>query len=214
MRVSRVFASIFGWCVLMAGCSRTSDVELAKARQEAEAAKSEVAAVKAELAKARADLAVAAKAVGKDKERSATPPGGNWADWKYPNPLKRANKEDYFSATLGTEPNERGVIGGGYVCATADDFEKVLDFYFGKIGAKREEWQGGSFAKGGWKADSSKAEATTLTFRSRDCSTQPDQTARPVKVHCIFLQTDAYTVSLVVTRAEGEKHTYIVLNHW
>jgi hypothetical protein len=165
-------------------------------------------------------LAFRAAAPAGEQESKAVPIGSSWEDWKYPNPAPLANGSKFFVTMRAPNANDRGVTAGAFVCATADDFDKVLDHYYGKCGIKRGtmESSAGKFSFG--PNQPAKAE-TTLQFRALDCSSQPawdeqkgQHTPRPVKVHCVFVKTPDFGVSIVVSRVEGEKFSYIALNEW
>jgi hypothetical protein len=78
MRCDKFFLTLLSVSSLcLSGCSRSNDIELAKARVEAEAAKAEVAALKAELAKFKGEVARGGTAGSTPKVESLPPDGSS-----------------------------------------------------------------------------------------------------------------------------------------
>lgn len=124
-----------------------------------------------------------------------------WEAWHYP----------------GAESNGSGSAGGPGLLrlnagpvrraglTTPDSFEDVLGFYAGHAGY---DWR---------TAGVSGARATRAGLLDEEAlvystdSTRPDGKPRPVRVQAVGRRTATHDVTVVISRAEGEEHTHVVL---
>ncbi len=90
------------------------------------------------------------------------------------------------------------------VLLTPDDYDKVVEFYRTKVGFKEKafghlsEVEGVSGEEKHFLSDNELAPAV------------PGK-ARPLRAVCLLHRNSSYDLTAFVTRAEGEKHTHIVL---
>jgi hypothetical protein len=121
--------------------------------------------------------------------------GGHWNDWSYPNVAK---------TLYGTQDHNN--IGGGFAVLTTDDFDKVLGFYYDKCGVEKGtmQWnQGSSETKEGVRGDCTMFQA----FES-------DPNLPALRSRSLNLKKPAYSVSITIVQAQGQKETHIFVNLW
>ncbi|MFL5341420.1 MAG: hypothetical protein ACJ8F7_14845 [Gemmataceae bacterium] len=130
----------------------------------------------------------------------------NWDDWKYPN----------ISRQFTTSTHGGGHLAGRafrpqscMVAATSDDFGKVVQHYAAKCGPEESRM---NFGGVGLQLSGSMTNCRHLDDSARP-SAGGENPPRPVSLKAFALQTGEFALTVIVSRAEGEKETHVILVH-
>lgn len=139
-------------------------------------------------------------------EKSAVEQSANWEDWKYPN----------ISQQFATSSAAGGHVAGQafrpqtcLVWATSDDFEKVVQHYATKCGPEQSRID---FEGSGQQLRGGVTNCRHLDDSKRHVASG-EYPPRPVKLKTFALQTAEFALTVIISNAEGEKETHIILVH-
>jgi hypothetical protein len=133
------------------------------------------------------------------------PPAPPVDDWRYPDAAEQGRTKG-GSLEVGGQTVKPAPF---YVLwTTPDDYEKVVAFYGEKCGVGPTPG-GGIGTK--FQATADKVQ-TEVNFSLRDERVPTASLdSRPVRVLCLRQRCGSYDVAVFITRAQGEKHTHIIL---
>jgi hypothetical protein len=95
---------------------------------------------------------------------------------------------------------------------TQDDYETVLKFYSDKTGIANLEAGTGAGTRGSFDSKTSSLE--TWFVLTDSLSPEHANRDRPVKAKMFGKRTPVYDLTMLVSRANDEKHTHIVLAYY
>jgi hypothetical protein len=140
---------------------------------------------------------------GDAKTAEAAP---DWQEWKY------AGSSEHDSLTGGGTQTSSGAVPPHFclVMTTEDDYEKVLRYYADKTGvASLEAGGSGGGTRFNFGPNGAYAEEWFVLNDSRSPNSANQD--RPVKMKMFGRRTLTYDLTMLISRANDEKHTHIVL---
>jgi len=127
----------------------------------------------------------------------------DWQEWKYPGITVEV------STSRGMEGHILGQVIRPQVCfigTTPDEFDKVVAHYAEKCPESRLPAEFGTEGVRGTVVQSNQLDDSCT-------STRRGNPPRPVKLKGFAVQTASYSLVVIISRAEGEKETHILLVH-
>jgi hypothetical protein len=129
----------------------------------------------------------------------------DWKEWKYP------ECSEHESSTGGGTQTSSGGVPPHFclVMATPDDYERVLRYYGDKAGIPGLEQGSGA----GTKVNTGGPQVHVEEWFVLNDSHPPNRAtqSRPVKMKMFGRRTLTYDLTMLISRANDEKHTHIVL---
>ncbi len=133
----------------------------------------------------------------------------SWEEWKYPNSQVFSNLSGGGGSTEKIQVGPTSVV----VMLTPDDYEKVLEFYAAKFGAKILTSYSGS-GPIGFVGNDQIVGGHVVSDVTRSPDDGGPGRERPVKIKMLARRTSEYDLTLVISKSEGEKMTHIMLAYF
>ena len=125
-----------------------------------------------------------------------------WETWHYPGAVSNGSNSAGARGLL----NLSVAPARSTLLATPDSFEDVMRFYAGKAGLN---WATAG-TSGAQSARTGLLDGESLVYMT-DSTRLGDGQPRPVRLQTLGRRTVTYDVAVIVSRAEGEGHTHVVL---